>query len=217
MTAGGIQFGAKIFFTHTQDLDGELWLYGMALMNRDAVDWDALIDAMETAWTDNVGGLTEKSHLVKVAYSEWDTVSFTGWHQRRAKAVNHAGGSGNMLPPQNAVVATLLNVDETGIPIRSRRGRVYFGMVPATFLDANGALTSTGHDGYATAMQGFQDAANSVPASSSGDIVTDGLCVASPTNSQIYNAQDYGIGLAIDTQRRRRQKRTEGIVYTAFT
>jgi len=212
-----IDIAAKIFFQVTQDLDSEVMVYGFAITHREATDWGALIDAMETAWVDNVGGIAPRGHLTRVVYSEWATTGFTGWHQRQAKIVSHAGSSGNALPPQDAVVVTLLNVDDTGLPIRSRRGRVYFGLVPQSFIDGDGVLNSTALGGYADAIQGFQDAANSVPASTTGAVLTDGLCVASPTQGKVFNAQDYGVGKVVDTQRRRRQKRPEAITYTAFT
>lgn len=122
-----------------------------------------------------------------------------------------------MQPPQNAAVVTLLNTDVTDQPIRSRRGRVYFGMLPSTFVDTDGKLNTTGITAYGTAIQEYQDAANSVPASSIGDQVTDGLCVASPTLQLVFNAHEYGVGAQVDTQRRRREKRAENITYTVFT
>jgi len=203
---------ALITFRCTEDFDSEQFQYSFATGQRDSADWSALIDAMETWWVNELGGLVNKCHLVSIVYSEWDTVGFTGWHVRATKPMSHASNSGNVLPPQCAMVVTLLNTSDTLVPIRNRRGRSYLGLIGSGSIDSNGRLTSTIQTAVHDAMQALFTALLSVTGTSFS-----GIGVASIAQQVLYETEQFGIGVGVDTQRRRRKKLVESIAYDTWT
>lgn len=215
MATAPISEAARVTWELQKDDDAELYQYSCATYQRDSADWGDLMSAAETWWVDEIGGLTARSHLVGVRYSEWGTGGgFTGFHQKASIVVSHGGSSGAMLPPQCAVVVSLLNTIDVSTNLKSRRGRIYYGMVPTGSVTTDGKLSSTAHDGVEDAFVALVAALEAVPGSSTSHAaVLDGIAIASPTTSLLLQANKLGVGLGIDTQRRRRRKVQEAIVY----
>jgi len=210
-----IAHSALLSFKFQQTLDAELWQFGVKTEKRGTFDVPDLVDAVHT-WITSGDVIMERNKLVGITYSEWETSGFTGYHQVFSQIYSDSFSSGNQLPPQCAAVASLLNTSEVGVSVKSRRGRIYFGQIPVSFVDGDGLLTTTARDGYRSALDSLQTALTSVASGSPDDISLDGICIASPATSSIYDATVAGVGLAVDTQRRRRRKRVESISYTSL-
>lgn len=213
MPTTDITNAARITYRCTQDYTGEIFQFGFAVAKRDPAVQSDMIDRMEEGWTDAVGGLLKKVHLVEIVYSEWGTSGFVGFHQKMSKPFNLAAGSDAPLPPQCAVVVTLLNTTDLDISLKRRRGRYYLGLIGVGQLDATGKLTTVQQDAFLALAQGLDKSVrDTVPVSG----LPDGTCIASPAEGKLITADLCGVGLGIDTQRRRRKKIVESIKYDAI-
>jgi hypothetical protein len=210
-----IDHAALITFRLQQTFDGELWQFGAKCYERDPADIDDLL-ASVLSWITTGDLIMEHTTLTGITYSEWGSSGFTGFHQAASILTSHSFSSGNQLPPQCAVVASLLNTTVPGVSIKRRRGRIYFGQIPVAFVDGDGQLNSTALTTYQDSVDGLQDALLAVPAVSGAPVGMDGLCIASPAEGSLLTADSRGVGLAVDTQRRRRRKRVESITYVAL-
>lgn len=211
MSTYDISKAARITFKCREDNTSEEYQYSVATGARDPDVQDDILDRMEEFWTDELGGLTVKNHLVNITYAEWGTSGFTGFHQRLDHVVNLASNSGDQLPPQCAVVATFLNVSDPTISLKRRRGRMYLGLIGKTATGTDGKLTTTQRDALVLAMKALDDALKlTVPVSGNPD----GICIASQAEGKLITADKVSVGLGVDTQRRRRKKITEGMVYS---
>lgn len=210
MTTFDITEAARVTFRLTQDFTGEWFQFGIATGRRELDIADDLLDRCAEWGTDHLMGKIHACHLEELVYSEWGTSGFTGFHQKRSKLVHLAAASGAPLPPQCAVAVTLLNDTDTDISLKRRRGRLYLGLIAVTQLDTAGKLATIQQSGYLTMMQDLTDSLQSaVPASGNPD----GPCIASAAEGRLITVDKYGVGLGIDTQRRRRQKIVESILY----
>jgi hypothetical protein len=172
-----------------------------------------LFDALQQWWDDDGSSLVAQSTLKSIIYSEWGTEGFTGWHQRFERMTDITSGTGAILPPQDAVVVSLLNLDDGNDSIKRRRGRMYFGLVPVSHVGSDGKLTTGTVTLYNGILPGLQDALLLEPGGSSN---CPGLGIASVVAHKLYNANKFGVGRGVDTQRRRREKVVESIVYTTL-
>jgi len=204
---------AHVTYRMHETATGELLQFGFSTAKRGDFDVLAFVDAMEAAWADDLVSTMAQVVLDQVVYSEWGTSGFVGFHQVHAKLVNHASGTGAILPPQCAVTVSLLNLQEPGDSIKRRRGRIYFGTVPTAQVGSDGRLSTSAVDLYESLIPDLQTALNSI-ASASGDC--SGLCIASRAGSTLYSADAFGVGRGVDTQRRRREKVAEEIAYSAL-
>jgi hypothetical protein len=210
-----IAHSALVTFRFKQTFDGEDWQFGIKTEKRDSADWETLLTAA-LGWASSGDLVLERTTLTGITYSEWETSGFTGYHQVFSILASHSFSSGNQLPPQCAVVVSLLNTDTPGVSVKRRRGRIYIGQIPTAFVDGDGVLLSSSQVSYRGAMDSLQTALEGVPSGSPDPAVLDGICIASEAEGSIFSADVCGVGAAVDTQRRRRRKRLEGIVYTAL-
>ena len=213
MGATGISNAARVTFRLQNNSTFEDFQWSVATAQREGTDVADLIDAMEAAYAADWIGLTGKTTLMELVYSEWQTgPDFTGFHAQRTRIVSGVTQSGGCLPPQCAVVISLLATDDLTLPIRQRRGRFYHGLLSTGSITTDGRIGSTYHGGVQTAAENLDAAMRTVPSTVSGAGFS-GLCIAGPTSGLLQSAEQLGVGLAVDTQRRRRQKVAEAIVY----
>lgn len=212
MTVLDITNAALVTFRLRQTLDNEDWQFGCKTIIRDPADQIDLLTAA-LGWITSGDLIMERTALTAITYSEWSTSGFTGFHQLQAVLASDTFSSGNQLPPQCAVVVSLLNTTETSLSIKRRRGRIYWGQIPVANVDGDGQLSTSSRNDYGTAVESLDAALRSVPSGALSGSDLDGLCVCSPAAGEIMQADFYGVGLAVDTQRRRRRKRTESISY----
>jgi hypothetical protein len=209
-----IDDSAHITVVAQQDPTNEMYQFGFSTGKRGDLNAQDLLDAIDLWLGDQWSSIAAQAHATAIIYSEWGTTGFTGYHQKFTKLISRAGGSGNVLPPQCAVVASLLNDVESLQSIKRRRGRIYFGTTPVSQLGTDGRLTTGGQTLYHDAVEGLQDALLAWPASVPSD---SGLCIASRAADLLFIATQQGIGRGIDTQRRRREKLQEVITYEPLT
>ena len=204
---------AHITFRFEQVATGEIHQFGFSTGLRGEFSQATMFDALE-AWLDDDGSsLVAQSTLKSIIYSEWDTEGFTGWHQRSERMTDITSGTGAILPPQDAVVVSLLNLDDVADSIKRRRGRMYFGLVPTSHVGSDGKLTTGTITLYNSILPGLQTALLLEPGSSDN---VNGLGIASQAAHKLYAANKFGVGRGVDTQRRRREKVAESIVYTTL-
>jgi hypothetical protein len=215
MTAIDIADSALVTFRFTQDLDAELYQWGFKTTRRDVGQINALLTAAQATWASDFQPFQGSSHLTAMVYSEWDTIGFTGYHQRQMNLASSGGGSASRLPPQCSVVISLLNTD-TLHPIRSRRGRIFFGTLAQNCLASDGSLAATARTALRTAMDNLGTAVGSIPVATTAPGDIPGIGIGSVKTGLLLKANVCGIGHAIDTQRRRRQKLGEAIDYTTL-
>lgn len=194
--------------------DGEPFQFSVATGKRaNSVDQLGLIGAVQAWWVAQIKPFITKAQLTSIAYSEWGTAGFTGFHQLQSVLYSDLSSVSNSLPPQNCLVVSLLNLSEQGaISIRSRRGRAYISPIPVGAVDANGYCIQTNADDLRTRFKAVDPAMRAVAADPSVSGFG-GLCIASPTTGYILNVDRIGVGKGVDTQRRRRQKVSESITY----
>jgi hypothetical protein len=205
---------ARITFRLRQTTDNEQFQFGVSTGARGNASHADLLDAVATWWDDEGSSCVAQTTCDEITYSEWSDEGFTGWHQRASLLTAITSGTGAVLPPQCAVVVSLLNLGSSDVSIKRRRGRMYLGLVPISQLATDGRLTSGARTVYTDAFQLLDDAMESV---AGFDPEFDGPGIASAAAGELYVADRFGVGLAVDTQRRRRQKVTEGITYIQFT
>jgi hypothetical protein len=208
-----IEDSAHVTLRLHQTATGELMQIGFSTGVRGEFAISPLVDDLQTWWDDDGSSLVAQVNLDQIVYSEWGVSGFTGFHQVFAKLVNIATGSGAICPPQCAVTVSLLNIQEPADSIKRRRGRMYFGSVPISQLGGDGRLTTGAVDLYESIIPGLQAVLIS-NASASGDL--SGLGIASRAAGLLYSADAFGVGRGVDTQRRRREKVSEEIAYTAL-
>lgn len=111
------------------------------------------------------------------------------------------GSSGNSMPPQVALVGTLL----TGAPGRSQRGRIYLGGVGSAGITATGRVSTATRDAAALGLAGFYRRVRHV----AGAPDAFRPVVVSPTLGTARKITHVQVGDVYDTQRRRRNKLVE--------
>ena len=213
MTSEPIENAALVTFRLRQTADAEDYQFGVKMLKRNSSSWGTLLGAMHTWATGHAVHFCHGCTLTGITYSEWETSGFTGFHQVAALVASDTLGSGNPLPPQCAVVVSLLNTDEPGTPLRRRRGRIYTGTPSQTMIDTSGRLATIQQSGIATDFVALQTALNA-NASILGSF--NGISIVSEADGVIRPANEIGVGLGIDTQRRRRRHLQESIVYTSI-
>lgn len=214
MASTDIADAARVTFRMKNTTSSEELQFGVSTGPRDAETRITLVDALEDWWVSFVAPKAPHSDLFQIVYSDWGTGGFVGFHQAYQQLVSHAGSSAAPMPPQIAVVGSLLNTTDSDVGLKSRRGRIYFPPPLDASDDANGRLFSTDRNGYVTALQQLHDALQSV-----GSALTtySGICLASPRTGLLLTIDQIGVGLAYDTHRSRRQKAQESIAYTTLT
>jgi hypothetical protein len=177
-----------------------------------SADQQSLLAALHTSFNTNVKPYLESTVLTAITYSEWGTAGFTGFHQVLALPVSESSPVTGPLPPQCALVVSLRTDGDLTIPLRRRRGRLYHGLLPSSKLTGTGQVTSTYANQVRDGWKAMGTTAKTIPSDGSA---CDGLGVVSVVGGTINNATVIGVGLAVDTQRRRRQKEVENIAYVA--
>jgi hypothetical protein len=139
--------------------------------------------------------------------SAWETgPGFTGYHQVSAQTPAYTAGGGDMMPHQLAVVVGLRNTSEPSVALGRRRNRFYFGPLRSAGMDTSGRTTTSLQTSLQSVVTTMQSELEAVPAGAGWTPDFDGLCVASPTEGQTFEATSAYIGRAYDTMRSRRQK-----------
>jgi hypothetical protein len=205
-----IEDAAHITFRMKQTPTSEDYQFGFSTGIRGDLAAQDLLDELDDWFGADGASLMAQATLTEIVYSEWGTAGFTGFHQKFTKLTSQSSGSGNILPPQCAVVVSLLNDVENGESIKRRRGRIYFGTTPVSHLGTDGRLTSGGPALYLGAMASLQTALNAFAASTPSD---SGVCIASRAADLLFVTTKFGVGRGVDTQRRRREKVQELITY----
>lgn len=202
---------ARITWRMTEDGTGEIFQFGLSTGKRDPQVIPDLLANMELAWTDNLAARIASCTLRQIVYAEWGSSGFVGFHQVQEVQVSHVSSGGSPLPPQCALVVSLLNSVDNDISLKRRRGRMYLGLIPAAHIDSAGKYSSTQHNALVPGMADlFQDLIDIVPTATAPG----GPCIASAAEGALITADKFGVGYGIDTQRRRRQKVNEAITYT---
>jgi hypothetical protein len=114
-----------------------------------------------------------------------------------------------------AIVISLLNTsEEATVPVRRRRGRFYHGVCLATALASDGRVAGSYQSQLDAAWREIDGAMRLVPGVTAPGL--SGFCIASVASDQLFSADLMGVGLAFDTQRRRRKKTPEDLTYSAL-
>ena len=210
MPSAEIAGAARITLRFRQLATNEEHQWSFATGARGEFSRGVLLDAVASWFQDDGIALVEQSTLFELTYAEWGSSGFIGWHQLQTKMASTSSGTGAVLPPQCSWVVSLLNEDQPGDSIKRRRGRIYLGLIPTSLVGTDGRITTAGQTLALAQMHTLQTALASEDAS-----VTDftGLCIASPTGGKLYTAEVIGVGRGVDTQRRRREKVVEDILY----
>lgn len=203
---------ARITFHLRQTSDNEMFQFGISTGTRTAPNAATLLDLMATWWDDEGSSAVCQTTCDQITYSEWSTVGFTGWHQRFEKLTNITSSTGAALPPQIAAVVSMLNSTDRDEPLKRRRGRSYVGLIPVASLASDGRLSSAARTVIETAWQLLLDTMSTAPG-----VAYSGPVIWSAAAGKGFEAETVGVGLALDTQRRRRQKLVESIVYNPFS
>ena len=210
MTTYDLDQAAKLTFRMKQLLTNEEFQFGLSTGKRDPAVVDDLLDTMVASWSDDLSARFGQTALTEVTYSEWGTSGFVGFHQMQSLLASESSPATAPLPPQCAVVVSLLNTDDPSISLKRRKGRCYMGLIPASHLDSAGKYSSTNRDAMVAAWGNFiGQLITIVPAS----LAPTGPCIASEAEGKLIAANQYAVGVGIDTQRRRRQKLNEAISY----
>lgn len=204
---------ARITLRFRQLNTNEEHQWSFATGHRGEFSRGVLMDAIAQWFADDGIALVEQSTLIGVTYSEWGTSGFIGWHQLQQKITSTSSGTGAVLPPQCAWVVSLLNEDVPTDSIKRRRGRIYLGLIPTSLVGTDGKMTTAAQTLGLAQMHTLQVALATEDAS---DPTYTGLCIASPTGGKLYTAEVIGVGRGVDTQRRRREKVVEDIIYEAL-
>lgn len=211
----GFAMRATLHLTRVAPATNEIMQFGYNLHAREpGADQGDVIDACvdhfdQLASEDLISGC----NLVSVSLAGWGTgPGFTGWHQVLTELRASSGASSNVLPPQIAIVHSLLNTGELGIAIGRRRSRIYVGGPGASCMTSDGKVQSTKRTAMLTAHTDFH---NQLIGYGHGSITAglEGLCVASPTEGVLMEADVHATGATFDTQRRRREHSPEVPVY----
>jgi hypothetical protein len=144
--------------------------------------------------------------VIRQTVALWETgPGFTGWHQIAFRDVSNGQGSGNLLPPQDAMC---VQYRTDGVPLEPagrQRNRMYLGPLRTAALGTDGRLTDAVRDDWAA---GFATLIADIAAAEASTVDPDlsGLCVVSPTAGLMWPSNVLVIDRAVDTQRRRREK-----------
>lgn len=188
----------------------EIYQFGFGLSRREPDTWSDCLDRIDEWLGTNLANICSGCTAYQLTYAEYGISGFTGYHQKAEKVISRNGNFSAIIPPQNAVVVSLLNDVDTDISLKRRRGRIYLGLVRVSWLDGNGKLTTTPQNDIVVAIQNLFDAVQlTVPVSG----LPDGLLINSLAEGKGVTVTKIGVGAAVDTQRRRRQKVSEAIVY----
>lgn len=180
--------------------------FGVHTGIRDSGSFSDIADLMETFFgslNDHLGEL----RLTAVVLSDWDTgPGFTGWHQVYRRTLNTLLGVEEWLPPQIALVVGVRNTADLDIALGRRRNRSYLGSLAQDDMDQVGQLTTAAQLEIVASFNQLHEDLQDIPADGAFDPEFNGLCVASPTEGVLMQAQELVVGRAYDTMRSRRQK-----------
>jgi len=118
------------------------------------------------------------------------------------------GSGSNGLPPQDALVVTTYADDPASyVPHRARRrGRYYLPVLDGSMLSSSGQLAPTHQTGILGAAVSYFDDLHATSLSHGASLST---CVLSRTATDTNDIGWVGVGVIVDTQRRRRNKLIE--------
>jgi hypothetical protein len=180
-----------------------------------AVIADAVADGVTDLWngvpagTDAVKTLYDVATVVDDALvDELDNTMVHNVSQGLAPLTLAGTGSGEPLPPQTCIVASLLTI----LPTRAGRGRMYW---PATTLDTvdGGRVLTASRDILANGVQNMFD---SIQAAAGGAY---NVVIRHPSfiPSTFTDVTSIRVGDVFDTQRRRRNKLKENNIQLALS
>ena len=164
----------------------------------------SIASAWTSSWTAVAGEFCSDTSWSKVTVYELASISEPAVDVAEASLALEGTNSTDPLPPQVAVVVSLLS----GRPGRSYRGRHYLGGLPENKCEPPGLLTSTSRSNIANFYASWMGAVNSA--------LDSRLCVVlSPTLNVGTPITTVRVGDVYDTQRSRRASQVE--TYTTAT
>jgi hypothetical protein len=199
--------------TPGEQIVNTVWMRTDATAFAAGADAQLVADRVRDKWTQLItGGLPNTTPAAAGLFAnttQWTTVSAyavnaTGHSVAQAEAVFGAtvkGSAANALPPQNALVVTLL----TARPGRSGRGRMFLGGLSTAILGSNGRLPAAQSAEVAQQMGEFYKSLRDSPFQN--DIIRP--VVVSPTLTDSFKIERVQVGDVMDTMRSRRGKLVE--------
>lgn len=183
-------------------------------------DLQALADAGRNSWNTNFGALSSFFSAAVHGNTVKAYVLDTALHATDSRASAFSGGSAFVgtsstgMPAQNSLVVTTLADDPAHFaPHRAnRRGRFYLPTMGESILSGQGFVTTGNRDSILAAASAF--VTDITPTLSNGHGVTP--IIVSRKLVSISTMQYVGVGLLVDTQRRRRNKLVESPTYSLF-
>ena len=187
----------------------ELMQFGIHTARRDPADWDLLIAAVDT-FTGGLSGVQAPCHILAYVISGWSIgPGFTGYHQLRRDTVNIAAGGGDMLPHQLTVVVGPVNLTESTVALGRRRNRTNVGPLRSATMDTSGRTTTTCNVTLGDVFTDLDTALKGIPADGSLSPLFDGICVSSPSEEVLMEANQLRVGRRYDILRSRAEKTPE--------
>lgn len=209
---GSLRFSAEIIPVGFP----ESMQWGVHTGNRDSDVFDALMEPFVTC-AEGLSGVLSPSHYVRYTISRWASgPGFAGWHQERSDVVNVSTGTGDLLPHQLSLVVGFVNLTETTVPLGRKRNRTNIGPLNVATMDTSGRSTTTANTTISDLFVNLDAAWSGI------DVVPDlfvdlkGICVTSPTEGVIMEANQLRMGRRYDILRSRAEKTPETPVLTTL-
>lgn len=202
---GALRFSAEI----VPDGFPETMQWGVHTGNRDSDDFPALLDVFVTQMM-ALSGVLAPAHWTRWVISRWASgPSFVGWHQEFAQPVNEATGTGSMLPHQLSVVVGYNNLTEGDVALGRRRNRSNIGPLNAATMDTSGRTTTTVNSTLGDIFSALDGGWSAIDSVIPNIIELQGMCVASPTEGVLMEANQLRVGRRYDILRSRAEKTPE--------
>ena len=198
--------------TGAETVINTIWMRADTILDAGVDHSKDIANTIVTEWSAMIlGGTGLPAGLAAdfMAHTTWRSV-VTYKVNEAGKAVSQAeasfaatvkGSSANNMPPQVAVVGTLL----TGAPGRSNRGRIYLGGVAAASVTDQGRINAAPQGRYGDGLAGLYKRLRDKTLQ--GDVFRP--VVVSPTLGAARKITQVQVGDVYDTQRRRRNKLIE--------
>jgi hypothetical protein len=201
----------QVTFVWEASVFPELSQFSFHTGKRASADLSDFVDLLESQWT-RFAPQQAEVQLKRIVLSQWAEVSFVGWHElyaREESAVQSVDVTG--LPHQDAIVVSLLNETDVGVPLRSRRNRFYVGPLAQVVVteSEDTRMTNGRQIGLLDNMTGLDADLRTIPATVPPSSDFDGLCVSSPKTELLMDATRVTVGRRIDIHRSRGQQTPE--------
>lgn len=213
-------------FASTQGNDVQEFGLFFASVNPEApptdenADLQALADAGRNSWNTEFGPLVSFFSSAVSGNTVKSYVLDSSLHATNSAASAFSGGSAFVgtsstgLPAQNSLVVTTLADDPTHfVPHRAnRRGRFYLPTMGESILSSAGFVTTGNRTSIAAAANAFVSGIDPILSNGAGVQPI----IVSRKLASVSVMQYTGVGLLVDTQRRRRNKLVESTTYSLF-